>query len=261
MLAAAGDSGGPGPGRDRDAAGVCWWRRCGHRPADLPDQPDGGGPVSGAHLVVGQEERPCGRDGVGEHLAHRRHLHRLLPDDSPVARAISVLARGYQDAVWRRTKLVQELRARLVEYYPGFLAAFAAGSGLARDCRPPSSPAVMRGRCWRSRRARPKGCGVRRGSRRRCAVAGGSAASPPSRPASSPRCGCRSCGRTRSWSRRCGPRRSSCSASSNAACGAVDQLAAALAEAFRAAPGLQDHHQLPRPGRHQRRDRARRDRR
>jgi transposase len=58
-----------------------------------------------------------------------QHLHRMLPEDSPLARAITVLARGYQDGVWRRTKLVQELRARLREYYPGFLAAFAARSG------------------------------------------------------------------------------------------------------------------------------------
>jgi transposase len=58
------------------------------------------------------------------------HLHRTLPADSGLARSITVLARGYQDAVWRRTKLVQELRARLHEYYPGFLAAFASlGSG------------------------------------------------------------------------------------------------------------------------------------
>jgi transposase len=57
------------------------------------------------------------------------HLHRMLPDDSALARSITVLARAYQDAVWRRTKLVQELRARLREYYPGFLAAFGSGSG------------------------------------------------------------------------------------------------------------------------------------
>lgn len=57
------------------------------------------------------------------------HLHRMLPADTDLARSISVLARAYQDAVWRRTKIVQELRARLREYYPGFLAAFAAGSG------------------------------------------------------------------------------------------------------------------------------------
>jgi transposase len=60
------------------------------------------------------------------------HLHRMLPDDSAQARSITVLARAYQDAVWRRTKLVQELRARLREYYPGFLTAFAAGSGAGR---------------------------------------------------------------------------------------------------------------------------------
>jgi hypothetical protein len=59
------------------------------------------------------------------------HLHRRLPDDSGLARSITVLARAYQDAVWRRTKLVHELRARLREYYPGFLAAFAAGRGLS----------------------------------------------------------------------------------------------------------------------------------
>jgi transposase len=57
------------------------------------------------------------------------HLHRRLPADSDLARSISVLARAHQDAVWRRTKLVQELRARLREYYPGFLAAFGSGSG------------------------------------------------------------------------------------------------------------------------------------
>src|SRR3954464_3984344 len=60
------------------------------------------------------------------------HLHRMLPEDSALARSITVLARAYQDAVWRRTKLVQELRARLREYYPGFLAAFAAGAGSGR---------------------------------------------------------------------------------------------------------------------------------
>jgi transposase len=60
-----------------------------------------------------------------------RHRHRRLPDDSELAQSITVLARGYQDAVWRRTKLVQELRDRLREYYPGFLAAFARTSGMS----------------------------------------------------------------------------------------------------------------------------------
>ena len=80
------------------------------------------------------------------------HLHRMLPDDSALARSMTVLARAYQDAVWRRTKLVQELRARLREYYPGFLAAFAADPGAG--CPPRSWPAAMPVRCWRSRPAR-----------------------------------------------------------------------------------------------------------
>ncbi|WKN61232.1 IS110 family transposase (plasmid) [Rhodococcus opacus] len=56
------------------------------------------------------------------------HAHRTLPADSDLARAITVLARAAQDAIWRRTKATQELRALLREYYPGFLDAFA-GAG------------------------------------------------------------------------------------------------------------------------------------
>lgn len=56
------------------------------------------------------------------------HVHRTLPADSDLARSITVLARAAQDAIWRRTKAAQELRALLREYYPGFLAAFAGSS-------------------------------------------------------------------------------------------------------------------------------------
>lgn len=56
------------------------------------------------------------------------HAHRTLPADSDLARAITVFARAAQDAIWRRTKATQELRALLREYYPGFLNAFA-GTG------------------------------------------------------------------------------------------------------------------------------------
>lgn len=56
------------------------------------------------------------------------HAHRMLPADSDLARAITVLARAAQDAIWRRTKATQELRALLREYYPGFLAAFVGSS-------------------------------------------------------------------------------------------------------------------------------------
>ncbi|NLU65464.1 IS256 family transposase [Rhodococcus sp. HNM0563] len=56
------------------------------------------------------------------------HAHRTLPADSDLARSITVLARAAQDAIWRRTKATQELRALLREYYPAFLAAFAGSS-------------------------------------------------------------------------------------------------------------------------------------
>ena len=53
------------------------------------------------------------------------HVHRPLPADTALARAIAVLARAAQDAIWRRTKATQELRSLLREFYPGFLKAFA----------------------------------------------------------------------------------------------------------------------------------------
>lgn len=51
--------------------------------------------------------------------------HRPLPVDTELAQAVAVLARAAQDAIWRRTKAAQELRALLREYYPTFLDAFA----------------------------------------------------------------------------------------------------------------------------------------
>lgn len=53
------------------------------------------------------------------------HEHPPLPADSEQARAITVLARAQQDAVWRRTNLVNELRSHLHQYYPAALEAFA----------------------------------------------------------------------------------------------------------------------------------------
>ena len=56
------------------------------------------------------------------------HMHRPLPADTELARAIAVLARAHQDATWRRTRAGNELRSLLREYHPGFLAAFAGGN-------------------------------------------------------------------------------------------------------------------------------------
>jgi len=57
------------------------------------------------------------------------HAHRPLPADTELAQAIAVLARAQQDAVWDRTQASNRLRSHLREYYPGFLAAFAAVKG------------------------------------------------------------------------------------------------------------------------------------
>lgn len=69
------------------------------------------------------------------------HAHRKLPADSELAHAITVLARAAQDAIWRRTKAIQELRALLREFYPGFLAAFAHGS--ATNLASPQARAIL----------------------------------------------------------------------------------------------------------------------
>lgn len=55
--------------------------------------------------------------------------HRPLPEDSELARAIAVLARAQQDAVWDRTAAHNKLRSHLREYYPGFLDAFGGKRG------------------------------------------------------------------------------------------------------------------------------------
>src|SRR5580704_14982338 len=57
------------------------------------------------------------------------HAHRPLPADTELAQAIAVLARAQQDAVWDRTQAHNRLRSHLREYFPGFLAAFAAAKG------------------------------------------------------------------------------------------------------------------------------------
>jgi transposase len=61
------------------------------------------------------------------------HMHRPLPTDSHLARAIAVLARAQQDAVWNRQQIGNQFRSLLREYYPAALDAFLTGrhGGLA----------------------------------------------------------------------------------------------------------------------------------
>ncbi|MFF1505770.1 IS110 family transposase [Streptomyces sp. NPDC058316] len=62
------------------------------------------------------------------------HAHRPLPQDSDLARAVTVLARAQQDATWNRQQISNQLRSLLREYYPAALVAFEPWkNGL---CRP-----------------------------------------------------------------------------------------------------------------------------
>jgi len=65
------------------------------------------------------------------------HEHRPLPDDSDLAQSITVLARAQQDAVWHRTRLSNQLRSHLRQYFPAALEAFQRpGVGLdSREAR------------------------------------------------------------------------------------------------------------------------------
>ena len=64
----------PGPGSDRDAPRAAGRLPARHRPAGLPRQPDGGGPLPGPALGHGEEIRPRRLGRAGQRAAHR-HGH------------------------------------------------------------------------------------------------------------------------------------------------------------------------------------------
>jgi transposase len=131
MLAGAGDSAGdPIPVAIETPRGLLVAVLRATRRPIYPINPLAVARYRGRTSVSGKKSDHADAMALANILRTDAHLHRTLPADSGLARSITVLARAYQDAVWRRTKLVQELRARLREYYPGFLAAFASpGSG------------------------------------------------------------------------------------------------------------------------------------
>lgn len=81
------------------------------------------------HSVAGRKSDKGDALVLANILRTDLHAHRPLPADSELAQAIAVLARAQQDAVWDRTQAHNRLRSHLREYYPGFLAAFAAAKG------------------------------------------------------------------------------------------------------------------------------------
>jgi transposase len=56
-----------------------------------------------------------------------RHQHRPMPDDSDEVRALRVLTRAQQDAVWDRVRMTNRVRSLLKQFFPAALAAFERG--------------------------------------------------------------------------------------------------------------------------------------
>ena len=70
-------------------------------------------PVTSAVLVI-PPSPPVRRPRRGL----RREHHRPVAGDSPQADGIKVLARAHQDLIWARTRLTNQVRNALREYYP-----------------------------------------------------------------------------------------------------------------------------------------------
>jgi transposase len=81
------------------------------------------------HSVAGRKSDHGDAVVLANVLRTDLHAHRPLPADSELAQAVAVLARAQQDAVWDRVQAQNKLRSHLREYFPGFLAAFAAAKG------------------------------------------------------------------------------------------------------------------------------------
>lgn len=76
-----------------------------------------------------------------------RHNHRPLAGDSEQAQGIQVLARGHQNLIWSRQRLLNQLRNALREFYPGALAAFKGNlSGADAIALLEQAPTPLRGR-------------------------------------------------------------------------------------------------------------------
>ena len=138
------------PGGDRDPA-----RPVGRRPAPTGRRVYSINPMAVAryrerHTVARTKSDHVDAMTLANILRTDAHAHRPMPADSELVQAIAVLARAHQDAIWRRSRAVNELRSLLREYYPGFLELRQGRPEHA--CRDPT-PA----RCWRSRRHQPSG--------------------------------------------------------------------------------------------------------
>jgi transposase len=77
------------------------------------------------HTVSGAKSDPGDAKVLADVVRTDGHNHRLLAGDSAAVEAVKVLARAHQSLIWARTRHTNRLRAGLLQYYPGALAAFS----------------------------------------------------------------------------------------------------------------------------------------
>ncbi len=121
------------------------------------------------HGVSGKKSDPGDALVLAHILRTDMAAHRPLPADSELARAITVLARAQQDAVWDRQQLSNRLRSLLLDFFPAALVAFAglAHGGLTRpDARAILTLAPTPGAAAALTRTQLKSALVRAGRRR-----------------------------------------------------------------------------------------------
>ncbi|MEX5638123.1 IS110 family transposase, partial [Parafrankia sp. FMc2] len=76
------------------------------------------------HGQAGTKSDPGDARVLADILRTDRHQHRPLPSLSDGARAVKVLARQHQEAVWAMHQTTSRLRSVLLEFYPQALRAF-----------------------------------------------------------------------------------------------------------------------------------------
>ncbi len=76
------------------------------------------------HVQSGGKSDPGDAIVLANILRTDRHVHRRLPQDTEQVRAVKVLARQHQEAIWAWHQTLSRLRSQLLEFYPQAVKAF-----------------------------------------------------------------------------------------------------------------------------------------
>ena len=79
------------------------------------------------HSTSGAKSDPGDAHVLAEIVRLDRAHHRPVAGDSASVEGLKLAARSHQSLIWDRTRQLQRLRQALREYFPGMLAALAAG--------------------------------------------------------------------------------------------------------------------------------------